>query len=73
LNSSLLKLFFKRQSLADRTTRILLILVQKHPSPVGEDNVLARERFPSLCTACNLKTGYLFLLHSEHLTGYINK
>ena len=51
----------------------MLILVQKHPSPVGEDNLLARERYPSLCTACNLKTGYLFLLHSEHLTGYINK
>jgi hypothetical protein len=48
--------------------------VQKHPSiPVDGDNLLARERYPALCAACQIKNNYLFLLHSEHLHGYIIK
>ena len=64
-----------RQSLADRSTRVILVLVQKHPSipAVDGDNMLARERYPALCAACSIKTNYLFLLHSEHLHGYIVK
>ncbi len=63
-----------RQSLIDRNTRIMLILIQKHPSiPLDADNVLARERYPSLCSACQLKNNYLYLLHAEFLHGYIMK
>lgn len=63
-----------RHSLLDRNTRIILILIQKHPSiPVDGDNGLARERYPSLCTACSIKNNYLFLLHAEYLQGYILK
>lgn len=68
------KLELVRQSLAERSTRVILILIQKHPNiPIDGDNGLARERYPSLCTACSIKNNYLFLLHAEHLAGYINK
>ncbi len=68
------KIELVRHSLLDRNTRIILVLVQKHPSiPMDGDNVLARERYPALCTACSIKTNYLFLLHADHLLGYINK
>jgi len=53
---------------------LILILIQKHPNiPVDGDNGLARERYPSLCQACSIRNNYLFLLHAEHLTGYIIK
>lgn len=49
-----------RSELRDRNTRIILILIQKHPNiPVDGDNVLARERYPALCTACSIKNNYL--------------
>lgn len=58
----------------DRNTRIILILIQKHPSiPMDGDNALVRDRYPALCSACSIKTNYLFLLHAEHLHGYIAK
>lgn len=63
-----------RSELRERNTRLVLILIQKHPNiPVDGDNVLARERYPALCNACSIKNNYLFLLHAEHLHGYINK
>lgn len=63
-----------RHSLLDRNTRIILVLVQKHPSiPIDGDNMLARERYPALCTACSIKNNYLFLLHTELMHGYIVK
>lgn len=62
-----------KQSLGERNTRIVLVLVQKNQMPVNDDNVLARERYPSLCNACSLKQGYIFLLHVEHLLGYVQK
>lgn len=63
-----------RHSLIDRNTRIILVLVQKHPSiPIDGDNVLTRERYPSLCAACSIKNNYLFLLHTELMHGYIVK
>jgi hypothetical protein len=68
------KMELVRHSLLDRNTRIVLVLIQKHPSILNDsDNVLARERYPALCTACSIKNNYLFLLHAEHLHGYINK
>jgi hypothetical protein len=68
------KLELVRQSLQERSTRVILILIQKHPNiPNDGDNGVARERYPSLCAACSIKNNYLFLLHAEHLTGYINK
>jgi hypothetical protein len=63
-----------RAELRDRNTRTILILIQKHPNiPIDGDNVLSRERYPSLCTACSIKNNYIFLLHADHLQGYINK
>lgn len=65
---------FLRQSLHDRLTKVILILIQKKPNlPVDNDNGLARERYPSLCSACGIKTNNLFLLHADYLQGYILK
>ncbi|CAF0724301.1 unnamed protein product [Brachionus calyciflorus] len=68
------KIELVRQSLLDRNTRIILILIQKHPNiPVDGDSGLTKERYPSLCNACSIKTNHLFLLHVEYLQGYIMK
>lgn len=63
-----------KNSLQERNTRLVLVLLQKAaPLPHGED-MLASERAASLTNACGISTKMLFILpHTDHLVGYTSR
>uniref|UniRef100_A0A1I8II12 Foie-gras_1 domain-containing protein n=1 Tax=Macrostomum lignano TaxID=282301 RepID=A0A1I8II12_9PLAT len=61
-----------RECLAGRLTSVAVVLLQRKPALPLEEDLSAKERAPSLCSACDLNPNHLFVLvQTEHLYGYI--
>ena len=60
-----------RASLVGRSTKIVVVLMQRSP-PLNED-ILAADRAAALCQVCELSPKSLFVIPSgsDHLQGYI--